>query len=879
VPAELEELAVSPHARELQDAGVDARQRGLGVRRRRRVLAPGSRPVGRRQRARVELAARGHRQRVEQHERGGPHRLGQPLAQRGAPRGGVRRGRGTGRSPGRRRPPRHDVADEAQLAVGPGPRDDGRLLDAGQRAQRRGHAAGLDAVAADLDLTVATPEPLEASVRQAAREVAGAIATHAACARRPGREDLRRPLRLPPVAQRDVIAVPGELAEHVGLRAVAIDQHRRHALDRQADGQPLTVQRRVVSEEGLQPLRALGRAESVDEQALGREVLLVERQVLGPRLLAAEDHQAHRGELTLVREPTQQVAEGRRRGVQDRHAQPRELRPGLRRHALAQRHRSQRGAVEQRAVQVHQPAVVRVGRERRERVARVDVQRVGVGADLREQAAVALHHALGLARRAGRVADVGQVVGQDARQRRRARRGVGRRVEVEHGRAAREPAGERRVGRVGHDGRGLGVLHHGRQPALGPVRIERDVGLPGEQRAHHGRGLAAARIDQQRHALRSADAARGERREQLAGQPARALLDLRVAPATLRRRDRGALALAPALRDETLADGLLDLRGGEGPVTVADRVCIAQSRQALPHLGAQQGQRGDRRVGVGGDRVEQRREVLEHRARRRGLPEIGVVVEPHRQAVRAHEEIQRQVELRAGHGLAAGALELQAGHARQVAVRHLDLVDEDLEQRVAAQVALGRQLLDQLLEGDLLVAERGQRRAPHAPQQLAEARPAGEVVAQHERVDEEADQALDLAAVAARDRRADDDVLGPRRAHEHHFEGGEQDHEERRALAHAELAQRPQRRGVDGQRLAAARRALHARPRAVGGQIERGRAAGQRRPPPPQLGPQRLALQQAALPARVVRSSARAAQPARPGGARPPPCTAHRARG
>ena len=64
-----------------------------------------------------------------------------------------------------------------------------------------------------------------------------------------------------------------------------------------------------------------------------------------------------------------------------------------------------------------------------------------------------------------------------------------------------------------------------------------------------------------------------------------------------------------------------------------------------------------------------------------------------------------------------------------------------------AQVALRLQLLDQLLEREVLVGEGAEGRLPHPRQQLAEAGLAGEVGAQDQGVDEEADQPLDLGRV------------------------------------------------------------------------------------------------------------------------------------
>ena len=83
-----------------------------------------------------------------------------------------------------------------------------------------------------------------------------------------------------------------------------------------------------------------------------------------------------------------------------------------------------------------------------------------------------------------------------------------------------------------------------------------------------------------------------------------------------------------------------------------------------------------------------------------------------------------------------------------------------------------------------------QRGLAHLREQLAEGRIAREVGAQHQRVDEEADQPLELGAPAAGDRRADHDVLLPAVALQQHLEGGQQRHEQRRPFAPAQLLKR-----------------------------------------------------------------------------------------
>ncbi len=81
--------------------------------------------------------------------------------------------------------------------------------------------------------------------------------------------------------------------------------------------------------------------------------------------------------------------------------------------------------------------------------------------------------------------------------------------------------------------------------------------------------------------------------------------------------------------------------------------------------------------------------------------------------------------------------------------------EQHLEERMAAEIALGLQLLDELLEGQILMRVRAQGTAAHAAQQFAERGIAGDIGADSQRIDEEADEWLDLGPVAIGDRRAD----------------------------------------------------------------------------------------------------------------------------
>ena len=130
--------------------------------------------------------------------------------------------------------------------------------------------------------------------------------------------------------------------------------------------------------------------------------------------------------------------------------------------------------------------------------------------------------------------------------------------------------------------------------------------------------------------------------------------------------------------------------------------------------------------------------------------------EPSQRAV-ALGQRERQVEFAVPRG--SGRRVIASPGSSESASRRVLQREHDLEQRIAAQVALGLELLDQLLEGQVLVRVGIERALARPGQQFRERRVAGEITAHDQRVDEEADEAFDLGPVAPGDRRADRDVL------------------------------------------------------------------------------------------------------------------------
>ncbi len=165
VAAQLEEVVGGTDARHAEHLGEDAREQLLGGSARGDVRRGGRQQggVGGGQGLAVHLGVGGEGQRVQPHEGGGHHVLGQPLLEGGAQGGHVER-LGSG-----------DVADEALVA--------GHVLahqGHGLRDVREGEQGGfdfgeLDAVAAHLDLRIRAAEELQHAVTPPAGEVARAV--------------------------------------------------------------------------------------------------------------------------------------------------------------------------------------------------------------------------------------------------------------------------------------------------------------------------------------------------------------------------------------------------------------------------------------------------------------------------------------------------------------------------------------------------------------------------------------------------------------------------------------------------------------------------------------------------------------------------------
>ena len=156
------------------------------------------------------------------------------------------------------------------------------------------------------------------------------------------------------------------------------------------------------------------------------------------------------------------------------------------------------------------------------------------------------------------------------------------------------------------------------------------------------------------------------------------------------------------------------------------------------------------------------------------------------------------------------------------------------------EAALRLERLDQLLEGQVLVAVGGEGHLAETGHQGARRGVARQAGAESEGVDEETDEVFGLGTVAVGDGRADDHLLLPRPAPEEGRESGEEQHERGRPLPACLPFEGRGQPGRQEERQLARAVPLDRRPRPVGGQLEEGRGAGEPRLPPGDLPRQHL---------------------------------------
>ena len=292
VAAEVEEAvaAADPLHREApQRRAPELRQTPLQSRPRRLVGGGGGRLVERRQRLAVHLAVGAERQRLQQHEAGGDHILGERGRER-RPQLLHQHGRG-GNDVGHQPPVPH------RARGGRPARHHHRLAHRVEGGQRRLDLPQLDAEAADLHLVVEAPQELDGAVGQESGEVAGAVGPRAGQPEWIGHEALRRQLRAAEVPPAHLHAADNELAGRTD----------RHRFPLPIDDVQAGVGHRPADRHRAPPAVALTRPPAHVHRRLGGTIEVVQRHV---EPLKETLHQIGRQRLAAAQHPPQRAAAG-----------------------------------------------------------------------------------------------------------------------------------------------------------------------------------------------------------------------------------------------------------------------------------------------------------------------------------------------------------------------------------------------------------------------------------------------------------------------------------------------------------------------------------------------------------------------------------------
>ncbi len=692
-----------------------------------------------------------------------PQHLGEQLGGVGAQGGGVRD-----------RPGRGDHVRHEPPVPGPVLPYDGHGVGHGLgTGQDRLDLAEFHAEAADLHLVVRPPGELQRAVRGPAAQVPGAVHPGPGRAERVGHEPFRGQARPVEVAAGELgagqVQLAGDARRHRAQPRV--EDVDGHVDDRAADPGPLAVRHHG--------------ADGVDRALAGRVVVVGHGGGQGAQLppqagaggLGAEHDRCGLVSVAAEQAEPEEFPGDGGGGAQVADAVP--LYVGTERGGVpagvlvddvqfvsgeeAEQLPDARVERQRRGVRHPQPSAAGPRRRGEDPLA---VGGVEVG-----DAAVPYHHALGHPGGAGGVDDEGGVVGVDgdARERLVPQGLVVQRLVVQRHQVRRvvaEPPGGRPLGQE-HPYPGVG--EHERQPLARVSGIQRYAGparLPdGQDRGDHGGRPGHAQPDQ---GVR-ADAALG----QPPGQPVHPRAEFRVRqgrPADGHRRCVGGQRRLP----------LEDFGGGTGGGGAGSAGPFGED--APPLGGGQYLQRPDARVRGDGRGAQQGDEAGQQLLGGGVVVQVGAVLQEAAEPVRLAGRAARL-------GEAEGKVELgraDLGHVRvdpqpgQVEPGFAVVVQgqHGLEQRVAGRRPGRVDRLHHVLEGHVLVGVGGQRGLPHSLQQLAEGRVAGGVQAQHQGVEEEADQVVQGIVGAAGDRAAERDVGARAESGEQRGETGLQHHEQ-----------------------------------------------------------------------------------------------------
>ncbi len=639
-----------------------------------------------RQRLAIQLAVRTQRHPLQR----------QPLRRHHVFRQACRQVRGQRFAPVAALALQHHVADQL-LAVH---RQHRRLAHPRMLQQARLDLAQFDAQAAQLHLVVDPPGVLDHPVGAVARQVAGAVhplPSH----ERAGDETLGSQPRTLVVATGQALPGQVQLAEHAHRHRlqVAIEDVAGQVGDRPAD------RHRVLALLHAGPVGdvdgRLGRAIEVIEaglRQLGEHLLLgVRRQ----RLAAANDaFQAGAGDDVFV---LQEGLQHRRHEVQRVDPFAVDQRHQLRRVAMVTRRgHHQTCPTHQRPEELPDRHVEAERGLLQHRVA--DAQAVGLlhPAQAVAQRRMAVAGALGLTGGTGGVDDIGEVLAIEMNIR------VRLTVILEPGRTAIQvdplhTLRQRQLQvRLAEQQLHTAVLQHVGLALLGILRVHRHVGAAGLEDRHQGHDHLDGALHGHAHQAVRTDPALDQGMRQAVG-PA---VQLGVVQALLaegqRRRRRRALDL---LLEQPVHAALQRVLGRSG---------VPAFQQLATLLGIEHRQRVDAGLRVLQHAAQQVLPMPRHALDGPRLEQVGRVGQRRPKAVRGFPGIEGKVEL-CGSTVPGKTLDVQTIDLGILPLAAL-VVIHHLEQRAVAEIAFGLQGIDQLLERQILVRLRAQRRLAHAAQ-------------------------------------------------------------------------------------------------------------------------------------------------------------------
>ena len=315
--------------------------------------------------------------------------------------------------------------------------------------------------------------------------------------------------------------------------------------------------------------------------------------------------------------------------------------------------------------------------------------------------------------------------------------------------------------RVGEHKPGTGSAQRRREPGGRIVGVEREVG--------------GARLEDAEHADDRVDAARQTQTDDLARagtgptEPVResvgAAIELAVGECGIVGGDGGGVRGAAGVLAEAFVEAVCGVAAGwAGPLGEQGALVLVEEvdrRDPLARIGCHGGQHGA--------------QVAAHPRDRVGVEQVGPVldapVDLRSGVVQVHGQVKRCGCPRGRHR-AGGQPRQRDGLVEQF------VADHHVEQWGAGEVAWSVQRVDEPFEGQVLVSVGAERDVAHPLQQFVEGRVTGQVGAQHERVDEAADQRFDLWSVPARYRGANRDVVLTAVTGQQGLQGGQQGHEQ-----------------------------------------------------------------------------------------------------